>query len=55
MKRCLPHVAVGAVLIAAVLVLAGVPLLAVVPYAVVLACPLTMVLMMRGMHGGHGR
>ena len=47
----------GLVLVAALAVAAalGVPVLAYLPVALVaLACPLMMVFMMRGMHGGHG-
>ena len=55
MKRYLPTVVAGAVLVGAALVIAGVSPLALVPFALFLACPLMMLLMMRGMHGGHGR
>lgn len=47
----------GLVFVAALAVaaLVGVPVLAYLPIAlVVLACPLMMVFMMKGMHGGHG-
>ena len=46
----------AAILVAAVAVAAilGVPVLAYLPIALVaLACPLMMVFMMKGMHGGH--
>ena len=43
---------VGALVVAAVLGVAGVPLRALLPFAVLLACPLMMAFMMRGMHGG---
>ena len=58
-NRMFPYL-VGAAAVAAVLALLGVPLGAVVPFAVVLACPLMMIVMMRGMggggedHSGHG-
>lgn len=48
----LPIWIVGAALVAAALAIAGVPLGALLPFAVLLACPLMMVFMMRGMHGG---
>ena len=50
-NRMLPYL-VGAAAVAAVLAVFGVPLGALVPFAVVLACPLMMIVMMRGMHGG---
>ena len=53
LNRMVPYL-VGAAAIAAVLAVLGVPLGAVVPFALVLACPLMMILMMGGMHGMHG-
>jgi Protein of unknown function (DUF2933) len=50
----------AAVAIGTVLAIAGVPLAALLPYALLLACPLMMIFMMRGMggdgedHTGHG-
>ena len=43
----------AAAAIAAVLVIAGVPLATLVPFALLLVCPLMMVFMMRGMGGMH--
>lgn len=48
------YVTAGAV-IAMVLAALGVPLTALIPFAVLLACPLMMILMMRGMGGMHGQ
>jgi choline-glycine betaine transporter len=45
-------VIVGVVAVA--LAVAGVPFGALLPFAVLLACPLMMVFMMKGMHGMHG-
>ena len=54
---------VGAAAVAAVLIAAGAPLASLLPFAIVLACPLMMFVMMRGMsgtqhdnedHTGHG-
>ena len=58
----LPTYLIAAAAIAAVLVIAGVPLAALLPFALLLACPLMMIFMMRGMtsmssgedHTGHG-
>lgn len=55
MKRHLPAIVVGTALVGAALVLGGVSPGALVPFVLFLACPLMMLLMMRGMHGGHGR
>ena len=49
-----PHILLVAA-VGAVLVAAGVPLGSLLFLGVLLACPLMMVLMMRGMGGGHGR
>ena len=43
----------GAAALAVVLSAAGIPLGNLLPFAVVLACPLMMVFMMRGMASGH--
>ena len=40
--------------IAAALAVAGVPLASLLPFAILLACPLMMVFMMKGMSGMHG-
>ncbi|WP_448059772.1 hypothetical protein [Cellulomonas hominis] len=53
MKHHLKHMAVGGGLILAVLLVFQVDLRNALPYAVLLACPLGMVFMMRGGHG-HG-
>lgn len=45
---------VAVVLLGAVLLVLGAPVGTLLPFAMVLACPLMMLLMMRGMHGGHG-
>ena len=50
-NRMLPYL-LGAAAVGAVLVAVGVPLGSLLPFVVVLACPLMMVVMMRGMHGG---
>ena len=59
-NRMVPYL-VGAAAIAAVLAVLGVPLGALLPFGVVLLCPLMMIVMMRGMsgmghedHTGHG-
>jgi hypothetical protein len=44
---------VGAAAAAALLIAFGAPLASLLPFAVVLACPLMMVFMMRGMAGRH--
>lgn len=41
--------------IVAILVAAGVPIAAFLPFLFLLACPLMMVFMMRGMDGGRGK
>ena len=52
-RNYMPYVAVAALLVAA-LAVAGVSISTVVPFAVVLVCPLMMVFMMKGMAGMHG-
>ena len=52
-NRMLPYL-VGAVAVAAILAVFGVPLGSLLPFAIVLACPLMMFVMMRGMGGMHG-
>ena len=52
----IPTYLLAAAAIAAVLAIVGVPLAALLPYALLLACPLMMIFMMRGMTGmGSGR
>ena len=51
--RFLPYLA-GAAVAVALLMAAGVPFAAYLPLLVALACPLAMVVMMRGMAGMHG-
>ena len=45
---------IGAAAIAAILIAFGAPLASLLPFAIVLACPLMMLVMMRGMGGMHG-
>ena len=45
---------IGAAAIAAVLIAFGAPLASLLPFAIVLACPLMMLFMMKGMAGMHG-
>jgi len=52
-SKWFPYLIVAAA-VAAVLIAAGVPLAAFLPFVLVLACPLMMVVMMRGMGGMHG-
>ena len=52
-NRMFPYL-IGAALVAAVLIAVGAPLASLLPFALVLACPLMMVFMMRGMSGNHG-
>ena len=52
-NRLLPYL-FGAALLAAVLIAVGAPLASLLPFAVVLACPLMMLFMMKGMAGMHG-
>ena len=51
-RRMMPYLIAGA-LVAAVLVGLGVPLGTLLPFAIVLVCPLMMLFMMRGMSGMH--
>ena len=46
---------IGAAAVAAVLIALGGPLASLAPFAIVLLCPLMMVVMMRGMGAMHGR
>jgi hypothetical protein len=52
-KNMGPYV-VAAAIVAAALILAGVPFATLLPFALVLLCPLMMVFMMRGMSHGSG-
>ena len=53
--RSMGHLLVAAAALAVGLLVAGTPLQELLPYAILLACPLMMVVMMRGMgHGTHG-
>ena len=60
-RSMFPYLA-GAALVAAVLIAVGAPFASLLPFALVLACPLMMIFMMRGMsrsrdsenHTGHG-
>lgn len=52
-NRMVPYM-VGAATVAAVLVAFGVPFAAFLPFVILLACPLMMVVMMRAMFGMHG-
>jgi hypothetical protein len=45
---------IGAAAVAAVLIAFGAPLASLLPFAIVLACPLMMIFMMKGMGGMHG-
>jgi Flp pilus assembly protein TadB len=53
-NRMFPYLAAGAV-VAAVLIAVGAPLTSLLPFVFVLACPLMMVFMMRGMAGSRDR
>src|SRR5581483_2125820 len=53
-NRMFPYLAGGAV-VAAVLIAVGAPLTSLLPFVLVLACPLMMVFMMRGMSGTRDR
>ena len=53
-KRMFPFL-IGAAAVAAVLIAFGAPLATVLPFAIFLACPLMMFLMMRGMAGTNGQ
>jgi type III secretory pathway component EscV len=48
------YMVLGGAAVLAVAVLAGVPLVSALPLAILLACPLMMLLMMGTMSGGHG-
>ena len=52
-RRMIPYLVAGA-LVSAVLVGLGVPLGALLPFAILLVCPLMMLVMMRGTSGMHG-
>lgn len=52
-KNQIATYAAGVVAVGLVLAALGVQFAALVPYAVLLACPLMMLVMMRGMHGSH--
>lgn len=52
-NRMLPCI-VGAAAVVAILIVVGAPLGGLLPYVMVLACPLTMIFMMRAMAGGQG-
>ncbi len=49
----MPPYLLGAAAIAAALVIAGAPLAGILPFALLLACPLMMVFMMKSMSGNH--
>ena len=51
-SRYFPYL-VGAAVVAAVLIAVGAPWASLLPFALVLACPLMMILMMRGASGMH--
>lgn len=51
-SRYFPYL-VGAAVVAAVLIGVGAPWASLLPFALLLACPLMMILMMRGMSGMH--
>lgn len=53
-SRTTTSLVVVAALVAAVLIAVGAPLASLLPFALLLACPLMMVFMMRGMSGSHG-
>ena len=53
-RNQIPMYVVGGALVAALLTTAGVPLIALLPFAIVLICPLMMFVMMRGMQGSGG-
>lgn len=52
-SKWFPYLVVAAA-VAAVLIAAGVPLASFLPFVFLLACPLMMIVMMRGMGGMHG-
>jgi len=51
-NRMFPYLAAAAV-VGAVLIAAGAPLASLLPFALLLACPLMMIVMMRSMSGSH--
>ncbi|MBK5331139.1 MAG: DUF2933 domain-containing protein [Ilumatobacteraceae bacterium] len=53
-NRMFPYM-IGAAALAAVVIAFGAPLATVLPFAIFLACPLMMFMMMRGMAGTHGQ
>ena len=53
-KSRIPTYLIGAAVVGIALAVAGVPLVALVPFAVLLACPLMMFFMMKGMGGMGG-
>jgi len=53
-NRMLPYLAAAAV-VAAILIAVGAPLASLLPFALLLLCPLMMVVMMRGMSRSHGQ
>jgi hypothetical protein len=53
-NKMLPYL-IGAAAVAAALIAFGAPLASLAPFAIVLICPLMMVVMMRGMGAMHGR
>ncbi len=52
-NRYFPYM-LGAAVVAALLIAFGAPLASLLPFALVLACPLMMIFMMKGMSGMHG-
>ncbi|HZQ87633.1 MAG TPA: DUF2933 domain-containing protein [Acidimicrobiales bacterium] len=52
-SRYFPYL-LGAAVVAAILIALGAPLAWLLPFAIVLACPLMMLFMIRGMSGMHG-
>jgi choline-glycine betaine transporter len=52
-NRMIPYLAVAAV-VAAMLIAVGAPLTSLLPFALLLACPLMMIVMMRTMSSSHG-
>ncbi len=52
-NRMLPYL-LGAATIAALLIAFGAPLASLLPFAILLACPLMMIVMMAGMRSMHG-
>jgi hypothetical protein len=52
-NRYFPYLLAAAVVVA-LLIAFGAPLATLLPFAIVLACPLMMIFMMKGMSGRHG-